>query len=314
MKLKKFHEKQKNSTKGNRIFLFFLFLSRKIYLNEELSEFESTFIETIKKSISTEKILIFGECYDELLNESKESNFQSSSIMSTDFFETFKNEEVYIEGSEGSEALDNTDNSFTDNEDAFIQTTSTKTLKLSPHSMYCAKNTGDTVFGPRDEIYWSFSIGTDTGYKKKYISKEYGSQSDGKTTRLTGDDATPFNIPFNNEISLVIECWERDDTGKPWMDALSDALIDIGQQGLEAATKTSMKPRTRADNYTILAYSAAIAIGELINWARNDDDLIQERVISLNLDTLRKYNNTRQFWNFQGSNGHYRLFLDFHGL
>lgn len=87
------------------------------------------------------------------------------------------------------------------------------TARLRLTRFYCERSTGDTVFGPADEIYWVTAAGADSRDKKTFTSQEFGSINTG-----SGRDFPAGTYLFNGGVQRTvisnIECWERDEGGR----------------------------------------------------------------------------------------------------
>ncbi|SEU28430.1 hypothetical protein SAMN05443639_113161 [Stigmatella erecta] len=74
--------------------------------------------------------------------------------------------------------------------------------------MRTIKRSGDTAFGPSDEIFWSMSAGSEND-KWTFRSRESGSCDDGDW-----DWFDPSNFAFlgrvSDSLALSIDCWEKD--------------------------------------------------------------------------------------------------------
>jgi hypothetical protein len=95
-------------------------------------------------------------------------------------------------------------------------------------TFYCVEPAGDQG-GGRDEIYWTAAANA-TNYASTTRTGEAGSVTRGNTYWIHGDHATGdphfFNTNLNGCGSVIITCWEADQSGDEWYTALGKALAD----------------------------------------------------------------------------------------
>ncbi|PQE22397.1 hypothetical protein CJF32_00009352 [Rutstroemia sp. NJR-2017a WRK4] len=51
----------------------------------------------------------------------------------------------------------------------------------------CHRKQNDSIFGPRNEVYWSFAAGTDGGAQKSFKTGEYGEVESGDVRQMNID-------------------------------------------------------------------------------------------------------------------------------
>ncbi|PYI33290.1 hypothetical protein BP00DRAFT_125753 [Aspergillus indologenus CBS 114.80] len=165
------------------------------------------------------------------------------------------------------------------------QDTSPKRALIVMDRFYCHQSSGDTITGPRDEIYWCVATGSDGRSKADYKSQTFGSIEAG-SERKFNNDAILFNGTVPVDMTGHVEVWEEDDSPSSWHNKLKEALFKIAQECIDRAVEANRMGDAYGDAEgamgTVaailgLAAMAAALIAELINLIRNDDDLVCKR-------------------------------------
>ncbi|MEU2955634.1 hypothetical protein [Streptomyces xanthochromogenes] len=148
----------------------------------------------------------------------------------------------------------------------------------------CVRATDDTVFGPKDEIYWVSAGSGDIGYKRTYRSPEFGAIQTGDT-RNFASGTSMFLGAYQQTLMINIECWEKD-SGAIYQE-LQNHLWKIADKCADAA-KSIMEngESSEAALAAIIAVVAALLVW-LLGWLSNDDDLVGERSIAITSNAAR---------------------------
>lgn len=181
----------------------------------------------------------------------------------------------------------------------------------------CVRKQSDSITGPKNEIYWAYSAANDVAPSHHNVTREYGSVQNGSMVRLDGGTTLyTGDIGPNSMIATHIECWEADDSNSQWVKDLKAAMWEVCDMMLEAAAEGVKSPEGKkaAAVMLILAGVSALIAG-IIEWFRNDDDLVKERSIMLDYPALQSLWNSpyrADYWNFDGgSQGYHKLTLRF---
>lgn len=180
--------------------------------------------------------------------------------------------------------------------------------QLRATKFHCVRGTGDTFFGPRDEIYWVAGSGSDSREKMTYSSAEYGSIEAGVTRWFPGD-AILFRGEVTKALFANIECWERDEGGI-W-EELKNTLFKVAETCVDAAVDITENGESQDAGLAVIVALVAALLGALLAWLINDDDLIGERTIAFDraaLAALAARPNSENYWSFNGI-GHCQLYL-----
>lgn len=170
----------------------------------------------------------------------------------------------------------------------------------------CWKSTGDTVFGPSDEIYWVAAAGSDVQSKTTYSSPEFGDIDAGSVRYF--EQAVVFSGRMERTVFANIECWERDEGGI-WAE-LKKTLGTVAEWCADKASEIMDNGDKEDASLTALVALVAGLLSALLGWLINDDDLVGERSLSFNRSALANLVSRPDgnYWDFRG-NGHYRLFM-----
>ncbi|GGU48768.1 hypothetical protein [Streptomyces violascens] len=177
---------------------------------------------------------------------------------------------------------------------------------------YCVRDTPEST---KDEIYWAYGAANDAGTKRKNVTREYGSGVKGKW--WTFDSGTTlFDGQVGTSLPVHIECWEADDSPNSWYNKLREALDTVNEKLAEIALHFRDNPAwhwdgSAGDIQTHLYFLTAF-VAALIEWFRNDDDLVQARTIVFSrpaLANLAARPEGTDFWNFNSSEGHFQLYI-----
>jgi hypothetical protein len=177
---------------------------------------------------------------------------------------------------------------------------------------YCVRDTPEAT---KDEIYWAYGSANEIGTKRKNVTREYGSGVKGKW--WTFDSGTTlFDGQVTNALPVHIECWEADDSPGSWYNQLRDALERINAELEKIAFEFRNNPAWHWDgsgsDIQQYVYVIFALISALIEWFRNDDDLVQQRTIVFSrpaLSYLSSRPDQTDHWDFNSSEGHFQLYL-----
>ncbi|MFC6635740.1 hypothetical protein [Microbulbifer taiwanensis] len=171
----------------------------------------------------------------------------------------------------------------------------------------CIKGTGDSFFGPSDEIYWGCGTGSDAQSVTEYFSPEFGNVDAGDRRNFSADTFL-FNGGFRRTLMVDIQCWEKD-RGGFWND-VRNALADIAEYCADGASDIiDNGDKEDAALGAVIAIVSAL-MGALLDLILGSDDLIQHRTIAINRTVLQRLTEDAHYWNFVGENAHYKLYMD----
>jgi hypothetical protein len=109
---------------------------------------------------------------------------------------------------------------------------------LKADRFMCHRKQDDTVFGPRNEIYWSFAAGADGGVQKSFKTGEYGEIESGDVRQM---NQSFFEGVVHGHLGGHIECWEADDSDSEFYDKMVETLRAIGGYLLDAAVDATQE-------------------------------------------------------------------------
>ncbi|MFI6956427.1 hemopexin repeat-containing protein [Nocardia sp. NPDC050408] len=174
----------------------------------------------------------------------------------------------------------------------------------------CVSDTGDSFFGPRDEIYWMTGAGADSHHQTTYASPEFGSIVSGSERTFPGN-AMLFRGDVTGIMTADIECWEKD-RGDFW-NSIRDALADVANYCADACVsiKDNADPQEGDEAAALAALIAVIAglMGALLDWLLGKDDLIQQRNIAFKRAYLERLRTSEDWFSFIGEGAYYKLYL-----
>ncbi|WP_433257437.1 hypothetical protein ACQPYK_20435 [Streptosporangium sp. CA-135522] len=179
-------------------------------------------------------------------------------------------------------------------------------LRLDLQRFECRRSTGDTVFGPQDEIYWAYASANEAARNKWNKTREYGDVQTG-SVRVFDAGTTLFNGRVGNSLPIHIQCWEADDSPSSWHNKLVEDLKKIGDKLQQIAYRFKDNPAwywegSGSDIGDYLTVITAL-VQALIEWFRNDDDLVQNRTIVFSRPALAALANrpgATDHWGFNG--------------
>ncbi|MFK0202473.1 collagen binding domain-containing protein [Streptomyces lavendulae] len=162
--------------------------------------------------------------------------------------------------------------------------------RLEWDNFYCHKANGDAGWS-RDEIYWTAAANGPNNYKATTRTGETGAVTDNNTYGISGDHVTGSKVLFNQTQfrgcgSLLITCWEADDSNDAWYDALGGALVQAAESmRLSGADYWDLLPGTEliSNMYTALQF-----INTFWQFFRNEDDYVFSRGYAFGIDELRR--------------------------
>lgn len=150
------------------------------------------------------------------------------------------------------------------------------TARVEYNKFYAEARAHDSIFDPKNEIYWCSGAGSDQS-KTDYMSGVFGGVDTGQW-RHFGDGSHFFNGQIKNALTGNIQCWEEDDSGTGFITELRGAMRDIK----EWAFKTSEKLENQNEEYNgssaflSLVGLVAALIDAILGWLINNDDFIQD--------------------------------------
>ena len=179
----------------------------------------------------------------------------------------------------------------------------------------CMKMGSDSIFTPANETYWAYSAAVYNTTGQKSVTKVYKDVDTGETFTMNVD-LWSGNVGPKTVVSLHLECWEEDDSGRGWIDDLKGAMWDVAEILLDSAAEAA-KNKDGVKAAAVLAILAGVSalIAGIIEFFRNDDDLVKERCIMIDHAGLQALWNDRykdDWWGFDGqshNDGYFRLFL-----
>ena len=184
-------------------------------------------------------------------------------------------------------------------------------ITLRMDRFYCVRSYGDSLFAPRQEIYWATAAGSDGNEKDHQVTGEYGSVNTGTWKTIRDNESTLFFGSIRECLSCEIECWEADNSSSSWLSGLRGVMRDMGDRCIRAATMSDVQDRATA--VIALLGIAGKAIDELLRLITNEDDFVERRSIAWDRDALNALYNLpsgEDWWQFRNShNGHYKLWL-----
>ncbi|MEU2793962.1 hypothetical protein [Streptomyces sp. NPDC007100] len=172
----------------------------------------------------------------------------------------------------------------------------------------------DTDESTRDEIYWALSSSSDTGANTARKTREYGEIVKGSVRDFDAGTVL-FSGTLRKSVAVHIACWEADDSSSEFYDELIRRTHLISEELWKFAEIIEFFPVGHYENMTEwikLGSFIAQLIAELIEWFRNDDDLVQERTIIFErpaLEALAAKPEKMDWWWFVGDGGQFKLYI-----
>ncbi|MEK2494639.1 hypothetical protein WN990_34350 [Kitasatospora purpeofusca] len=151
---------------------------------------------------------------------------------------------------------------------------------------YAERRAHDTVFDPKNELYWASGAGSDKS-KTEYRSSVFGGVDSGHT-RHFGAGAHFFNGQIKNALTGNIQCWEHDDSGSAFFAALREACDRIKDWAFQTSEKLEKQNEEYNGSSAFLSLVGLIAalIDAILGWIINDDDLIQDVSVAFSAAAL----------------------------
>ncbi|WP_437803047.1 RICIN domain-containing protein [Sorangium sp. So ce693] len=174
---------------------------------------------------------------------------------------------------------------------------SSEAFIIQPFKMQTIKRSGDTVFGPSDEIFWAMGAGSDTGEKWEFRSREFGSCDDGDWDWFALGDLA-FCGRVDGRLTMTIECWEKD--AGAIFDGISNALFKVADACVKASNELAGDPDTDAAGWAALIAIVSALVAELLKLFNNEDDHVATRTLGWTRAALLSLNNTEQRFRFDG--------------
>lgn len=183
----------------------------------------------------------------------------------------------------------------------------------------CLKSTGDSMFSPRQEIYWAFASGADSTAQNSQKTPEYGSVETG-TVKVFDYPTVLFEGTVHEDVTGHVECWEADDSDDAWYDGLRKTMRDISRYCVDAAVEarktgavgSSSGSITKTQAVLALAALAFEALSVLLELIRNDDDFVARRDFGwtrAGLQWLLNQPDHNTSMIFEGGEGKYELWI-----
>lgn len=178
--------------------------------------------------------------------------------------------------------------------------------RLHLDEFQCIQRTGDSFFGPSDEIYWMAAAGSDKGAETTYASPEFGNIDNG-SRRAFPENTLWFRGHVQQVLLAHMECWEKD-RGSFW-EAIRDALISVADKFSQAAEDIIEDEESEPDDSWLAVVVADIArfLANILDWLLGKDDLIQHRTFAFNRSALNYIAMRGETLDFKGQNAHYKL-------
>ncbi|KAF7877714.1 hypothetical protein EAF04_001385 [Stromatinia cepivora] len=215
-------------------------------------------------------------------------------------------------------ATSNTEEASTINAEA-------STYRLQFRRFGCHRKQSDSMFGPKNEIYWAVAAGADGHDKNSFKTGEYGSIETGTVRSMGGLDYWTGSV--QEHLAGHIECWEADDSDDSSLyNKMVQGLRDIAQFAIDAAVQATEAGDSGAGAWggsggdtgkgaAILALVAICTalVAELLAFFRNDDDFVFRREIAFTksgLDAWTQKPNKELSFMFNGeSEGKHKLWI-----
>ncbi|WP_051852977.1 Kelch repeat-containing protein [Streptomyces aureocirculatus] len=182
--------------------------------------------------------------------------------------------------------------------------------RIDLEKFYCKDDTNEST---RDEIYWTIASSSEPGKNRAYRTREYGSVVQGSTREFDGGTVL-FDGLLSKHTGCHISCWEADDSPDGFYAELARKLHIIADELFRFLDILEKFPSGHWENHADwIKFAAMVAqlIAYLIDWLRNDDDLVEDRKLVFTRAALSRLNGTSDYWNFRGDGGHFHLYLKF---
>lgn len=107
----------------------------------------------------------------------------------------------------------------------------------------CKTKQDDGLFGPRNEIYWSYASANEAVPNQHTVTREYGS-IETRSTAVFDDNILFMGILNHGSwVAVHIQCWEADDSKSAWVNKIRNALAHTANNLQEGAAQTGQKVR-----------------------------------------------------------------------
>jgi hypothetical protein len=185
-------------------------------------------------------------------------------------------------------------------------------VRVEYNKFYAEARAHDTVFDPKNEIYWCSGAGSDVS-KVDYRSPVFSGVDTGHVRHFAAG-ANFFNGKIKNALTGNIQCWEHDDSGSSFFDDLREACRKIK----DWAFKTSEALENQNEEYngssaflSMVGLVAAL-IDAILGWISNDDDLLDEIDVAFStaaLHVMSKRSIEHNHLFFAGDGGKFYLYF-----
>ncbi|MFI1259015.1 hypothetical protein ACH4U6_35320 [Streptomyces netropsis] len=160
------------------------------------------------------------------------------------------------------------------------------------------------------------SSSSEAGPNKAFRTREYGSMDKGKTAEF--DTGTVlFDGLLSKHAACHIACWEVDNSPGDFYSEMARKLHIIAAELWKFSEIIESFPAGHWQNtieWIQLVSFVGSLIAHLIEWLRNDDDLVQERTLIFDrafLKTMAARPNPTNYFYFRGDGGIFHLHLKF---
>jgi hypothetical protein len=191
-------------------------------------------------------------------------------------------------------------------------------VNLVPSIFKCYKRSKELG---KDEVYFTWGWGSDSGYRVSHRTPEFGSVVQGTVRDFPpGPSLQQGNIA--KAIAGTVICWEADHSDSAWYNKLIQAMNelsqlagslahDVGNDGLNALIGLLPGFSEYAD-MVFWIENIAMVIGALLDWLRNKDDKVAEHNYGFSREFLRQYQRPDVYLDFSfngGDGGNHSMFV-----
>ncbi len=170
----------------------------------------------------------------------------------------------------------------------------------------CIRGTGDSFFGPDDEVYWTMASGSDLHAKHVFGSQEFGSLE-------SGDKRNFPRAPTSSWAWSRASCSSTSSAGRRTAEASGTPSRTRWSKYRTPASTRPPKPwRTAAAGKHVLTGligTIGKLISALLDAILGKDDLIQHRTLGFDRSALQTLIDRSTNYDFKGSGGHYTLHI-----
>lgn len=168
---------------------------------------------------------------------------------------------------------------------------------IQPFKMQTIKRSGDTAFGPSDEIFWATSAATESD-TWTFRSREFGSCDDGDWDDRFDPSNFAFIGPVHDSLALTMECWEKDHGSI--FNGISGHLRQAADHCMRACQELQGDPETDAAGWAALLYVTLNLVAALLELFNNEDDHVANVQVGFDRAALLSLDNTEQRFRFDG--------------